>query len=75
MSDTRNASKNGKRRKSIKNGNGHSNGHNNGNSNGESLLAPLLPYEVTKRETVTKEETSFVTRHNRCYKEKTSRIE
>ena len=55
MLDSGNASKNGKRRKSSKNGNGHSNGHNNRNSNGESLLAPLLPYEITKIETVTKE--------------------
>ena len=35
--------------------NGHSNGHNNGNSNGDSALAPLLHYEQTKIENITKE--------------------
>ena len=55
MLDSVNASRNGKRRKSSKNGNEHSNGHSNGKSNGKSLLVPLLPYELTKIETVTKE--------------------
>ena len=55
MSDSGNSSKNGKRRKSSKTNNGHSNGHSNGNSNGESALAPLLHYESTKIENVTKE--------------------
>ena len=54
MSDSGNAPKNGKR-KSSKNGNGHNNRHNNGNSNGESALAPLLHYETTKIENITKE--------------------
>ena len=51
MSDSGNTSKNGKRRKSSKS----NNGHNNGNSNGDSALAPLLHYEVTKIESITKE--------------------
>ena len=55
MSDSGNNSKNGKRRKSAKSGNGSNNGHNNGNSNGESALAPLLHYELTKIESITKE--------------------
>ena len=55
MSDSGNVSKNGKRRKSSKNGNGNNDGHNNGNSNGESALAPLLHYETTKIESITKE--------------------
>ena len=55
MSDSGNVSKNGKRRKSSKNGNGNNNGHSNGNSNGESALAPLLHYETTKIESITKE--------------------
>ena len=55
MSNTGNLSKNGKRRKSSKNGNGHGNGSNNGNSNGESALAPLLHYEQTKIESISQE--------------------
>ena len=55
MSDSGNTSKNGKRRKSSKTNNGHSNGHNNGNSNGDSALTPLLHYESTKIENITKE--------------------
>ena len=55
MSDSGSTSKNGKRRKSSKSNNGHNNGHNNGNSNGESALAPLLHYELTKIESITKE--------------------
>ena len=55
MSDSGSSSKNGKRRKSSKSNNGHNNGHNNGNSNGESALAPLLHYELTKIESITKE--------------------
>ena len=55
MSDSGSSSKNGKRRKSSTSNNGHNNGHNNGNSNGESALAPLLHYELTKIESITKE--------------------
>ena len=55
MSNSGNNSINGKRRKSSKTNNGHSNGHNNGNSNGDSALAPLLHYEQTKIESITKE--------------------
>ena len=55
MSDSLNASKNGKRRNSSKNGNGNNDGHNNRNSNGESALAHLLHYETTKIESITKE--------------------
>ena len=55
MSDSGGSSKNGKRRKSSKSNNGHNNGHNTGNSNGESALAPLLHYEQTKIESITKE--------------------
>ena len=51
MSDPGNASRNGKGRKSSKT----SNGHNNGHSNGDSALAPLLHYEQTKIESITKE--------------------
>ena len=51
MSDPVNISKNGKRRKSSKS----SNGHNNGNSNGDSALAPMLHYELTKIESISKE--------------------
>ena len=57
MSDPVNgSSKNGKRRRPSKNSHGSKdNKNNNGNSNGESLLAPLLPYEQTKIDTITVE--------------------
>ena len=55
MSNSGNNSNNGKRRKSSKTSNGYSNGHNKGNSNGDSALAPLLHYEQTKIESITKE--------------------
>ena len=64
MSDSGNNSKNGKRRKSTKSGNGYSNGHNSGNSNGESALTPLLHYELTKIESITKELEEAQTHYN-----------